>query len=269
MARLRRGTRSVGRATVTAGRRRGSDGTAVPARRRRRPRGPLLRDGLVSGAPDPVAPPGDAQHHRKAGGGRLLEPGGHLLGVPGVDARVSLSGGQQHGGVSRPVDHVVVRGVGEERPELLGVLHGSELGHVERAVGGFLDPDHIGDPDQAGRGTDHPGVLGDECVHQQPSVRAAQDREPLWTGVPVLDEPLRGRREVIEDVLLARQVSADVPGMAELPSPAEDGGGVDASVQQPERPQRREGGGLVVSVTAVPVEDRRAIFRRAWSPSSG
>ena len=190
----------------------------MPARDVTRPRDAELGEGervqvghqadlLVTRLSDAVAAGLDPQQDRGVRRRGALEPGGHLLGVVRVDARVELTGGQQHRRVRRSIDDPVVRRAGVHRREQVGVLDGAELRDVEGPVRVQLDPQHV---EHRYLGDDGPGdvrVLGEHGAHEQSAIGAATD-DQLHRRHPCRDQVTGTGREVVEAVLLGEQTTA-------------------------------------------------------------
>ena len=81
------------------------------------------------------------------------------------------------------------------------------------------------------------GPLGHRRTHQQPAVRAAAEREALVGRQVLLDEPIRRRVEVIEDLLLVLAHAGAVPVLAFFGAAAD--AGVREQTAAPRRPRWR------------------------------
>ena len=67
------------------------------------------------------------------------------------------------------------------------------------------------------------GMLDQRRAHQQPAVAAADDRQLLARRVLPLDQVLEHRGEIVEHVLLLREIAVQVPGLAVLAAAADVG----------------------------------------------
>ena len=166
-----------------------------------------------------------------------MESGRHLLGMPGIDPGVVLSGGQQHGGVGRPVHDVVVGRVSQQRGEQLRILHGAVLGRVEPPVGSGLGSQRVHHRHRRDHRAGDVRPLGEHGTHQQSSVGTAHDRQPLATGDPAAVKMVRAGDEVVEAVLLGGEPAGVVPLLAELAAAADVGHHVDPALLQPQQQQ--------------------------------
>ena len=70
---------------------------------------------------------------------------------------------------------MMIRRVGKESFELFPVLHRSELGGVESAVGIEFDAQHIVDTDKRNDRAEKIGALGEHGAHQQAAVASSHD----------------------------------------------------------------------------------------------
>ncbi|HZL20961.1 MAG TPA: hypothetical protein VFG23_24720 [Polyangia bacterium] len=190
-------------------------------------------------------------------GGRGLQPGRHLAGVHGIDARIGGGGVEINGGISHAVPNVRIGRVGRQPAARLGIVGRAVLGNPERGDTKQVVAEHV----QQRHGADHRakqvGPLGERRADQQAAVRAARDCQPLGAGHPLLDQPARGRDEIVEDVLLVGQHARPMPGLAVLAATAQDRQRKSAAALE-EGDRRRSPAGQHVDVeTAVPGQQRR------------
>ena len=151
------------------------------------------------------------------------------------------------------------RRVGVQRVELRLVLHRAELRHVERPVRLQFHAQHVVDAHSGDHGAKQVGALRQHGAHEQSAIAPALDGQLLRVRVIGLDEILRARDEVIEDILLLRQVAHLVPLLAELPAPAQVRDRIHAARVEPHAATQREGRRKADAVAAVAVENRRIV----------
>src|SRR5262249_4629797 len=113
---------------------------------------------------------------------------------------------------------------------------------------------HVGQRHQRDSCTKEIRTLRDRGRDEQPSVRSAQDPEPIDRRNALLHELLGACVEVVEDVLLLRQRSRLVPLLTDPPAPAKDGGPPDRAPRDARERAYAERGGLVDVEAAVAVE---------------
>src|SRR5262249_14118574 len=154
-----------------------------------------------------------------------LESGGHLLGIGRVHAAIVFPGQQKDGGVSVAIPDVLVRRVSVDGFELLRGFDGSVLGNDENAVWGLLPAPHMVYRNVAHPGPKQLGMLRQQGAHEQTAVAPALDGEPIRTCIAAVDEVLGAGGEVIKYVLLARQISGQVPIFTVLPTTTKVGNG--------------------------------------------
>ena len=98
---------------------------------------------------------------------------------------------------------------------------------------------------------DELGVLREHRAHQQAAVAAALDRELRRASVAALDQVPQHGGEVVEHVLLLRQVAGLVPRLAVLAAAAQVGDRDDDAVVEQHAPGRIEAGLEADAVAAV------------------
>src|SRR5438477_10997891 len=89
-------------------------------------------------------------------------------------------------------------------------------------------------------GTEQLRMLRKRRTHQKTAIAAAFDGQMRRTGVVVVDQVAGAGREVIEYVLLLRQISGLVPVFPEFAAPTQIGNREHAALIEPEPPQRSE-----------------------------
>ncbi len=82
-----------------------------------------------------------------------------------------------------------------------------------------MEPDHVEQRHCTDRGATEVGSLGDGGADEQPTVRAAADRELFARRDALGDEPVAGGVEVVEHLLLVLAHAARVPRLALLAPP--------------------------------------------------
>src|SRR5207237_706079 len=100
-------------------------------------------------------------------------------------------------------------------------------------------------------------MLRQRRTHQKTTIAAAFDGQMRRTGVVMIDQIAGAGYEVIEDVLLLRQISGLVPFFPELAATAQIGDGVHTALIEPPPPQCSEPGLEADVVAAVTGEQRR------------
>src|SRR5260370_11502217 len=154
----------------------------------------------------------------RTGGG--LQTRSHFTGVQGSDAGVAIAGDEESGRIFCAVDDALIRRVGIEILELIGIFGAAVFGRPIRAVKKLLEAQHIQERISANDGAEHLRVLGERRAHQQPSVAAARNGEARRRGVFVDDQEFGSCDEVIEDRLLSLEHAGAVPGLADFtPAP--------------------------------------------------
>ena len=111
--------------------------------------------------------------------------------------------------------------------------------------------------DRAHHGAHQFRMLRQRCAHQQAAVAAAHDGELVGPRVFVIDQVLRARREVVEDVLFFRQIAREVPWLAELAAAADVADDVHTALLQPDDARLRKRRRQAQAVSAVAIEHRR------------
>src|SRR5207247_2006357 len=106
-------------------------------------------------------------------------------------------------------------------------------------------------------GADQVGVWGQGAADQEPAVAAAVDRQAVRARVLLLDEPGRGRDEIVEDVLLAIEHAGAMPVLAVLPAAPQVRHGIDPAALEPQHDGAREGRRQADVDAAVAVKNRR------------
>src|SRR5215468_2951735 len=101
---------------------------------------------------------------------------------------------------------MVIRRVSVKRFELLEVFHRAELGHVECSIWSEFYAQHVVNAYRRNYSTEQIRMLRNHCAHQQTAVASTHDREFFRTRVFLLDQVLSSGCEVIEDVLLFREI---------------------------------------------------------------
>src|SRR6185436_1482093 len=76
-------------------------------------------------------------------------------------------------------------------------------------------------------------MLRDHRAHQETAVRSAAQREVRRVGVFLPYQGLGRRREIVEDILLSREIAAHVPAFAVVRAAADAGLGVHAARVEP------------------------------------
>src|SRR5216117_2939013 len=97
-------------------------------------------------------------------------------------------------------------------------------------------------------------MLGEERTHEQAAVAAALDCELLRVRPFLLDQICRGRREIIEHILLLRQVSGLVPFFAKLTAAPDVRHNINAAAIEPETSRKTKRWRLARAVAAVAIE---------------
>ena len=100
-------------------------------------------------------------------------------------------------------------------------------------------------------------MLRSQRGDQESAIASTADADVSRGGVALIDEVLRRRGEVIEDILFVLQHTGVVPRLAELTSPAQVGQRVDATVLCPGHGRGGETGKLAEIEAAVAGEQRR------------
>src|ERR1700733_731454 len=145
--------------------------------------------------------------------------------------------------------------VGIERLELIRILHGAEFGDIESAVGIEFDAQHVVDADFGDDGAEQVRTLGKSSAHQQASVATPENRKMRGRGVFLVDQKLSAGKEVVEDILLVREIAGFVPFFAVFGATAEVCVDVDAALIEPNtREGTQEKRFLIDAVAAISVE---------------
>ena len=173
-----------------------------------------------------------------------------------VHTPVGFPGKEEHGGVFGAVLYVVEWRVGVECAELCRVFDGAEFGDVERAVGIKFDAEHVVDSDVSNDCTGESRVLCEECAHEQAAVAATFDGEFIGTRVSPSDEVFRARREIVEHVLLFREVPCEMPLFTVFATAADIGDDVDAATVEPQAMLEIKARSHADAVAAVGVKKR-------------
>src|SRR5581483_3151904 len=103
-----------------------------------------------------------------------------------------------------------------QRLELLAVPYRSIFGDVEDAVGVELGSQHVINSNVRNHGSEQVRTLRQCRSHQQSAVASSHDRQAGRIGVLGLDQIFRAGDEVIENILLAREIAGLVPLLAVL-----------------------------------------------------
>ena len=151
---------------------------------------------------------------------------------------------------------MLVRGVGEEGLEVVGVFDGSILRSVEHAIGRHFEAEHVEIADVGDHGLDQVGCLGQGCAHKQATIAAALNGELFRRGILLVDEPARASDEIVEHVLLVVQHARLVPGFAEFAATTQVANHIDAASLEPDRQGAAESGRLGNVETTIPGQER-------------
>ena len=145
------------------------------------------------------------------------------------------------GGYRTPVWTLVVRRVGVEIPELIGVVRRTILWNPEPPDGEEVVPQHVRHGHATDRGAEQIRPLHHDGADEQPTVASAFDREARRAGVALPDQELRRRDEIVEHVLFPLEHSRSMPGLAVLAAAAKVRQRKHAAAIQPfeESPDRR------------------------------
>ena len=163
-----------------------------------------------------------------------LQPRRHFARLHRIHPVIVFAGQKKDRRIIGPILHMVVRRIGVERFELIGIFHGAEFGDVECTIGIEFDAQHIVDADEGNHGAKELRALGKVCAHEQPAIAAAHDGQMRRGGVFVVNQVLSAGDEVVEDILFVGEVSGLVPLFAILASAAQNGRDEDAALVEPE-----------------------------------
>ena len=222
----------------------------------------LLADRLAAGVPrlrvvaqqDGVVRPVLRLHQRR-----------HLAGVERRHAGVAVAREIQGGRVVAALDHVVVRRVGVDVRELLGVVARAVLRHPEAGHEELVVAHHVEQRIGADDRPEQVGPLVRDRADEEAAVAAAADGEVLRARVAGLDQVLGRGDEVVEDVLLVGEHPGLVPLLAELAAAAHVRQREDAAGPQPGGGEGREARRLAQVEAAVAGQQGRvpAVERHA------
>ncbi len=191
-----------------------------------------------------------------------LQECGHLARVRWVDPRVAFSGREQDRRVSRVRAGVVIRRVGAEPLELRRVLGRSVLGDPEARDEEVLIPEHVEERHRAHDRRAEIGPLGHRGAHEQATVGAAGDPKTRAARPAPGHQRIRGRREIVEDVLLVPEHPGAMPTLAELGPAAQVRDDVESAGVGPGRGCGAVRRGPRHVEAAVPGEDRWHVTAR-------
>ena len=152
---------------------------------------------------------------------------------------------------------VVVRRIGVHGTELLLVLDRAELGDVERPVRRQLHPQHVVNADVRHHALHQVRVLRHDAPMSRPPLLPPSIARCGGRGVLAVDQVLEGRGEVVEHVLLVRQVAGRVPCLAVLAAAAEVDDRDDEAVVEQHPPGRSISRLDVDAVAAVAGDEAR------------
>src|SRR5207237_8346027 len=99
-------------------------------------------------------------------------------------------------------------------------------------------------------------VLRDNCVHEQPTVASALDRQFLGARVFLFDQIFGRGREIIEHRLLSGEIAGLVPFLTELATATDIGHDKNAAAIEPEPPRETKRRRLTNTVPAIASEQR-------------
>ncbi len=199
----------------------------------------------------------DANENRTLARGRILQGGGHLGGLPRVDARVVDPGRQHHRRVLRAL-HDMVHGTGCVQVLEPGFgLDAAELRNVRRAVGRRLDAQLIGDRDLVEHRREELRSAVDRAAHRDPARAAAARPEFRRRRVLLRDQPLRAVDEVGDRVDLLRVLSGEMPFLTVFAAAADVRVGEHAAALEKGHPAGGESGIGRDPVRTVRVEQGR------------
>src|SRR5262249_33043921 len=102
-------------------------------------------------------------------------------------------------------------------------------------------------------------MLRDHCPHQQTAIASTLDRELSRTRVVLLYQVLRCSREIIDYILLSREIAGLVPLCPDPPTASNVCHNVHAATIEPKPPRKIKVGRHADSVAAVRVEQCRVV----------
>ncbi len=169
---------------------------------------------------------------------------------------VVRAGHHQDGRIFRPIHNVMVWRIRVKRLELFWVFYSAKFSYVERAVWRELHAQHVVNSYLRHDSLHQIGVLGNDCAHQEAAIASSLDRKFLRARVVFFDQIFRRSSEIIEHVLLFREIAGLVPVFAELAAATNIRHDVDAAAIEPKPPRKLKIWRQADPVAAVSVKER-------------
>ena len=156
----------------------------------------------------------DADQHRVVATLGALQGGDEFETVAGHHAVVGVGRGHKRRRIACAGLDVVIRRIGKQRLELLGIVGDAKIFGPGPAFGEQLEAQHVHHAHGRQASAEQFRPLRHYRADEQPAVAAALDGQFVGSGVFVADEPLGGGDEVVEHILLLQFRAGQVPCLA-------------------------------------------------------